>query len=166
MPDQNYPSENQGNHNYRTPVPFPEEFDMILAYREKMRTHNQIANVLRSSSLTPTHHENLGVLLDKNKIQDVLNQDGCEGLVAFFAIEPSKEAYPARNTMVLMGVDKNNELLPFNDGLFTIAQETWAQILPVSDDNESESAFQNFFRIQINTNETGENESENNDAIS
>ncbi|MCF2494307.1 hypothetical protein [Dyadobacter chenhuakuii] len=122
---------------------FPAEFDMILAYREKMKL---ISEQLKQSDIN-THptNEPLGLILDHEKIQKVMDQKGFHSLVAFFAVEESSNPL-SKNTLVIMGVDHEANLLPYDldHGLFTQAQETWSTSI---DKVEDEVRFQEFFRV-------------------
>ena len=143
MTDQSNPHSEE-----QKPVEFPREYEMIKAYRQKMK-------VLSEQKMTlPTQHmvnlegekpEHLAIVLDRPKLLKVLEQKGCDALVAFFALERDDASNTTSNTLVIMGLDKDLKLLPGDHGMFSEVQETWSKKISLTSEEELEQ----FFRESI-----------------
>lgn len=96
-----------------SPVQRTSIIDMLKLYRAKVE------------ATQPCHkfnlgNEQIGHLIHKDDIGELLQTPGCNGLIAFFGIENDEQ------TIILMPVDKNGELLRNSNGEF-FGTERWRQ---------------------------------------
>lgn len=122
---------------------FPGELDLILAHRDKINAFSQQDNQL-INQITPSD-EPLALILDKDRIQAILDKPGCHSLVAFFAVSDPTDL-SSKKTLVITGMDEDRKVLTHetDQGFFTDLDQTWETLLHSVHD---EVSFREFFRI-------------------
>ena len=129
------------------PVPASEIAEMVKGYQERIQcASDATAQRGHYGPKIESSKEYLALILDRESVRMLLDQEGCGDLVALFALEGKYEKF--RNTVILMGLKKDStDLLRGANDDFAAAEETWPIKLAVDGDPK---LFEEFFERPTN----------------